>query len=162
MKKIFFAVLLFSLHSSAQQLTTISGNGKKLVVADMTGMGRLSWGGYEQIGAAARSEKDGEANTRAIVASVGKNTDLGGKPYAAKVCDTLTLGGYTDWYLPCQEETNIIHLNFKQLKLDEKMTLWSSTEASGTQAVTKYLYSGAFYNVAKIELNHFVCVRKSD
>ncbi|MBK7434882.1 MAG: hypothetical protein IPI66_13970 [Chitinophagaceae bacterium] len=162
MKNVLIVVLFFSLGTSAQKISTIEGNGKKLMVADMTGMDRITWGGYEQIGAPAKSETDGAANTRAIVAAVGKNSGYEGKPYAAKVCDTLNLGGFSDWYLPCQEETNIIHLNFQKLNLDEKMTLWSSTEASGTQAVTKYLYSGAFYNVQKVDLCHVVCVRKPD
>jgi len=42
------------------------------------------------------------------------------------------------------------------------MSIWSSTEASGTQAVTKYFYSGAFYNVQKVDHCHLVCVRKPD
>lgn len=162
MKYILIVVLFLSLGSSAQKITTIQGNDKKLMVADMTFMDRITWGGYEQIGKAAQSETDGAANTKAIVAAVGKNSGYDGKIYAARVCDTLTLGGHTDWYLPCKDETDIIHLNYEQLKLDEKMTIWSSTEANGTQAVTKYFYSGAFYNVGKVELCHLVCVRKAE
>jgi hypothetical protein len=162
MKYTLIAVVFFSLHSSAPKISTIEGNGKKLTVADMAFMDRITWGGYELIGRAAQSETDGAANTKAIVAAVGKNSGYDGKIYAAKVCDTLTAGGFSDWYLPCKEETNIIHLNYEKLKLDEKMTIWSSTEASGTQAVTKYFYSGAFYNVAKVDLCHLVCVRKPD
>jgi hypothetical protein len=162
MKYTLIAVLFFSLNAAAQKISTIEGNGKKLTVADMSFMDRITWGGYEQIGKAAQSETDGAANTKAIVAAVGKNSGYDGKVYAAKVCDTLTAGGFSDWYLPCKEETNIIHQNFEKLKLDEKMTIWSSTEASGTQAVTKYFYSGAFYNVAKVDLCHLVCVRKPD
>ena len=162
MKYILIAVIFFSVDLEAQKISTIQGNGKKLVVADMTFIDRITWGGYEQIGKAAQSETDGAANTKAIVAAVGKNSGYDGKPYAAKVCDTLTLGGHADWYLPCKEETNIIHLNYAQLKLDDRMTIWSSTEANGTQAVTKYFYSGAFYNVQKVDLCHLVCVRKAD
>jgi hypothetical protein len=162
MKYILIAVIFFSIDLEAQKISTIEGNGKKLVVADMTFMDRITWGGYEQIGKAAQSETDGPANTKAIVAAVGKNSGFDGKPYAAKVCDTLTLGGHTDWYLPCKEETNIIHLNFEKLKFDDRMTIWSSTEANGTQAVTKYFYSGAFYNVQKVDLCHLVCVRKAN
>ena len=162
MKKIFFVLLCFSIKLSAQKISTIQGNDKKLMVADMSFMNRITWGGYEQVGKAAQSETDGPANTKAIAAAVGKNSNYDGKPYAAKVFDTLTAGGYSDWYLPCKEETKIIHLNFEKLKLDEKMTIWSSTEANGTQAVTMYFYSGAFYNVAKVDLCHFVCVRKPD
>lgn len=162
MKNILFVILFFSLSASAQKTTTIEGNGKKLMIADMTFMDRVTWGGYEQIGKAAQSETDGPANTKAIVAAVGKNSGYDGKVYAAKICDTLTASGHSDWYLPCKDETDIIQLNYGKLKLDEKMTIWSSTEASGTQAVTKYFYSGAFYNVQKVDLCHLVCVRKVD
>ena len=162
MKYTMIAVLFFSMNAVAQKISTIEGNGKKLAVADMSFMNRITWGGYEQVGKAAQSETDGAANTRAIVAAVGKNNGYDGKVYAAKVCDTLTAGGFSDWYLPCKEETNIIHLNYEKLKLDEKMTIWSSTEVNGTQALTKYFYSGAFYNVAKVDLCHLVCVRKPD
>ena len=162
MKFTLVVALCFSLNASAQKISIIEGNGKKLMVADMTFMDRITWGGYEQIGKPAQSETDGAANTRAIVAAVGKNNGYEGKVYAAKVCDTLTAGGYSDWYLPCREETNVIHGNYEKLGLDEKMTIWSSTEANGTQAVTKYFYSGAFYNVQKVDLCHLVCVRKND
>jgi hypothetical protein len=161
--KLFTVSMLFvSMPTFAQKISTIQGDGKRLMVADMTFMNKITWGGNEQIGALAQSETDGKANTLAIVTAVGRNPGFEGKPYAAKVCDTLNLGGYSDWYLPCKEETNMLHANFALLKLDEKMTLWSSTEANGTQAVTKYLYSGAFYNVQKVDLCHFVCVRKPD
>jgi hypothetical protein len=164
MKKIFFffTALLFIQSARTQKISTITNNGKKLQVADMTFMDRVTWGGYEEIGDAARSEEDGKANTAVIVKAVGKNSGQEGKPYAAKICDTLTAGGFTDWYLPSKNETDFIQANYQQLKLDEKMTIWSSTEASGTQAVTRYFYSGAFYNMAKVELNHLVCVRKPE
>jgi hypothetical protein len=162
MKYILIVMLLTTVQASAQKISTIEGEGKKLMVADMTFMDRITWGGYEQIGKTAQSETEGAANTKAIVVAVGNNSGYDGRVYAAKVCDTLTAGGHTDWYLPCKEETNVIHLNYEKLKLDEKMTIWSSTEANGTQAVTKYFYSGAFYNVQKVDLCHLVCVRKAD
>ena len=162
MKYTLIVVLFFSMNAVAQKISTIEGNGKKLTVAEMTFINRITRGGYEQVGKAAQNETDGTANTKAIVAAVGKNSGYDGKVYAAKICDTLTAGGFSDWYLPCKEETNIIHLNFEKLKLDEKMTIWSSTGANGTQAITKYFYSGAFYNVAKVDLCHLVCVRKPD
>ena len=67
MKHILIVVLFFSISSSAQKISTIQGNDKKLMVADMTFMDRITWGGYEQIGKPAQSETDGAANTRAIV-----------------------------------------------------------------------------------------------
>lgn len=82
----------------------------------MTFMDRITLGGYEQIGKPAQSETDGPANTKAIVAAVGKNSGYDGRPYAAGVCDNLTAGGYTNWFLPCKEEKDIIHLNYEKLK----------------------------------------------
>lgn len=163
MKKQFLLLMsisLCSLFAVAQKISTIEHDGKKIQVADMTFMDRIQWGGYEEIGRSAQSETDGKANTAAIVKAVGANSGYEGKPYAAKVCDTLTTGGFSDWYLPAKSETDIIHANFQTLKLDEKMTIWSSTEANGTQAVTRYFYSGAFYNMQKVDYNHLVCARK--
>ena len=71
MKNILFVVLFFSFSTSAQKITTIEGNGKKLTVADMTFMDRITWGGYEQIGNAAQSETDGPANTKVEPRQVG-------------------------------------------------------------------------------------------
>jgi hypothetical protein len=157
---LFLLTVCCCMATHAQKISTIEHEGKKLQVADMTFMDRMMWGGYEQIGKMAQSESDGKANTTAIVIAVGANSGYEGKPYAAKICDTLNTGGFSDWYLPAKNETDIIQANFQQLKLDEKMTIWSSTEANGTQAVTRYFYSGAFYNVQKVDLSHLVCVRK--
>ena len=55
----------------AQKISTVEADGKKLMVADMTSKGPITWGGYEQIGLAAQSETDGKANTAAIVAAIG-------------------------------------------------------------------------------------------
>lgn len=147
---------------SAQKIVNIEHNGKKYLVYNPTHLDRVTWGGYEEIGDAVRNEKDGAVNTPVIVRVVGKNAGQEGKPYAAALCDSSTAGGHTDWYLPAKDESDAIHANFQKIGLDEKMTLWTSTEANGTQAVTRYLYSGAFYNVQKVDLSHFVCIRKLD
>jgi hypothetical protein len=162
--KCFVALLLVSLGlastADAQKITTLQHEGKKIQVLDMTPGGRVTWGGYEEIGDAVRSESDGSINTAVIIKVIGKNAGQEGKPYAAAICDSSTAGGFTDWYLPAKDESDIVHAHFQELKLDEKMTLWTSTEANGTQAVTKYLYTGAFYNSQKVDQNHFVCIRK--
>jgi len=163
--KIIFCTIFFSFLFSAadaQKITDIELQGKKLQVLDMTTMGRVAWGGYEEIGDNVRSEDNGAANTAAIVKAVGDNKNYKNKPYAAILCDTSSAGGYTDWYLPAKSESEIIHANVKLLGLGEKLELWTSTEANGTQAFTKYLYSGAFYKSQKVNDNHFVCVRKPD
>ena len=164
MKKqfILFAIAVYSITQiNAQTIIPISGDGKKYEVLDLTGMDKIQWGGNEQIGLPAKSEKNGELNTKAIVTAVGKNSGYDGRAYAAKVCDTITINGIDDWYLPAKDEAAIIYLNLKSFGwADDHMTRWTSTEASGTQAVSLYTYNVSWYDVMKVDSYNLVCIRK--
>jgi hypothetical protein len=161
MKKIvFICTMLFALGATAQKVVAIEYKGKKYEVLDMTAKGKVVWGGYEEIGDAVRSDDNGAANTRAITAVIGENKSGDGKPYAAKLCAQAKDGGKEDWYLPAKDETELIIDNKAKFAFDERATLWTSTEANGTQAVTKYVYTGAFYNSQKVDEYNFVCIRK--
>jgi hypothetical protein len=63
------------------------------------------------------------ANTKAIVAAQGVGA------YAAYICDTLTLGGYHDWYLPSKNELNKLFLNMGKVGGFSDNYYWSSTES---------------------------------
>lgn len=163
MKKIIMAAvaaLLLSATVQAQKVVALEHKGQKYEVLDMTAKGKITWGGYDEIGDAVRSDDNGAANTKAIIAAVGQNKGFDGKPYAAKVCANAQDGGKADWYLPAKEETEMIVLHKDKFAFDERATLWTSTEANGTQAVTKYVYTGAFYNSQKVDEYNFVCIRK--
>lgn len=151
---------------TAQKIIPITYNGTKYEVLDMTSKGKVMWGGNsEEIpGDAAKSESNGAANTSAIVTVVGDNTEakLEGKPYAAKLCNDAIVGGKDDWYLPSKDESDAIYAFKEKFNIEERGTIWTSTEANGTQAVTKYWYTGDFYNMQKTASNHFVCLRKVD
>lgn len=165
MKKIIFGaaslLLCAQLNAQAQTPASVTVDGKTLQVMNMDAQGRAPWGGSAQIGNAVRSESDGAANTKAIIAAVGNNAGHGGKPYAAALCSALNAGGNQDWYLPSINELKALHQNWKALGLGEKNTYWSSTEVNGTQSATVYVLSGALYNVAKVNDNHYVCVRRA-
>ena len=167
MKKItpfLFLFLAASLAINAQKIIPIEYNGKKYQVLDMTSKGKVMWGGSsEEIpNDAAKSESDGAANTAAIVAAVGNNTDaaLEGKPYAAKLCSEAVSGGKDDWHLPSKDESDAIYAFKEKFNVEEKGTIWTSTEANATQAISKYWYTGALYNEQKVDNYHFVCIRK--
>ena len=168
MKKTICLILLASVlqNVSAQKIIPMEFNGKKYEVLNMLPTGKVMWGGNsEEIPAdAAKSESNGAANTSAIVAEVGDNTKnaLEGKPYAAKLCKESKAGGKEDWYLPSKDESDMIYAFKDKFPVEERGTIWTSTEASGTTAVSKYWYTGAFYNVQKTDSHHFVCIRKAD
>ena len=152
-----------SVFTFAQKIVPIEYNGQKYEVLDMSASAKVTWGGYEEIPAnAAKSTSNGAANTKAIVLVVGNNSNHEGKPYAAKLCADAKDGGKDDWYLPSKDESDAIYAFKDKFAVEERGTIWTSTEASGTTAVTKYWYTGAFYNVQKTDSYHFVCIRKAD
>jgi hypothetical protein len=83
---------------------------------DSAGDFTIEWGGYgTDIGgsdAALPPELiqvgTGASNTRAILYELG---DYGGLPYAARVCDQYSRGGYDDWFLPSIDELHLMYTN---------------------------------------------------
>jgi hypothetical protein len=160
---LFITVLLANSVVNAQKIIPIEYKGQKYEVLDMTAKGKVMWGGYEEIALdAAKSESNGAANTAAIVLTVGKNAGYDGKPYAAKLCKEAKEGGKEDWYLPSKDESDAIYAFKEKFNVEERGTIWTSTEASGTTAVTKYWYTGAYYNVQKVDEYNYICIRKAD
>lgn len=153
--------LLLGFAAYSQKIIPITHNGQKYEVLDMTPAGKIQWGGYTEIPLdAAKSASDGAANTKAIVLAVGDNKGFDGKPYAAKLCSQATAGDKKDWYLPSKEESEAIYAFKDKFNIEERGTIWTSTEASGTTAVSKYWYTGAYYDVQKVDSYQFVCIRK--
>ena len=75
----------------------------------------------------------GEANTSLIVTGCNEAS------FAAKICDDLTLGGQTDWFLPSVDELFLMYKNLhtnNQGNFNNNNYYWSSTE---------YDFSNAWY-----------------
>jgi hypothetical protein len=53
----------------------------------------------------------GKANTAAIIAAQGSGS------YAAMLCRNLSLGGFSDWFLPSKGELNLMYQNLKKANL---------------------------------------------
>ena len=69
----------------------------------------------------------GKSNTVAIVNQGNSNTDT----CAAKYCDAFTYGGFSDWFLPSQNELNQIYVNRVVLGNNFNSSFyWSSSQSS--------------------------------
>jgi hypothetical protein len=105
---------------------------------------------------------EGKYNTYAI------NGGQGGTSSAAAICEFLTLGGYSDWYLPSVEELNKMYQNIGQgnsLGLGNVggfagNNYWSSTEAGpdGWYTVWGQNFSSGFQS-GLLEKDTFLHVR---
>jgi hypothetical protein len=105
---------------------------------------------------------NGMTNTNDIVAQLGDN---GGVPYAALVCDTLTVGGFTDWYLPALWELIPMRTKVDSIggwdtwNSDNCSYMWTSTSTSETEAIC---LAGPFETTGyhKSELANVRCIRR--
>jgi hypothetical protein len=71
----------------------------------------LEWGGHDYTVSGADSTWNGKQNTIDLM------NDSQSHP-AASFCDNLTIGGYSDWYLPAPDELELLYRNFKPTTQD--------------------------------------------
>jgi hypothetical protein len=92
----------------------------------------------------------GSDNTDAIVAGC---TQVG---IAAKICSDLTVGGYSDWYLPSKDELNKVYLQRTATQLaflNNYVGYWSSTEGQvNMEGTICYAALGQLFNDQAIDL----------
>ena len=101
-------------------------------------------------GATASTLGTGSANTNTIATSQGAST--GGLTYAAALAKAYIGGGFTDWYLPSQDELNQMYLNRDAIGgFDGTMNyFWASTEVDASRAIMQnFLNGGSLINFSK-------------
>ncbi|MHB8277094.1 MAG: protein kinase domain-containing protein [Candidatus Humimicrobiaceae bacterium] len=101
----------------------------------------IQWynGSYVTTNATATAVGIGQANTQTIVNIQGSGT------YAAQLCNDLTVGGYSDWFLPSKDELKEMYVNLylKGLGGFASDYYWSSSENDAYPAWYQAFYSGA-------------------
>jgi hypothetical protein len=124
----------------------ISGQTHGLIVASTDqGFGN-EWGcsGIFVTGADGTAIGTGNQNTIDI-----ENSGCAVASAAARVCFSLDLGGYSDWYLPSKDELNLLFINRVAIGGFSSYTFWSSTESSDNQAWGQSLSVGNQFTVTK-------------
>ncbi|MCP3999951.1 MAG: DUF1566 domain-containing protein, partial [Gammaproteobacteria bacterium] len=108
----------------------LDGNGGGLVCAlsdQDDGSGIQWWNGvYTTTGATATAIGTGQANTTAIISSQSAGS------YAATVCDSYTIGVYSDWFFPSRDELYEIYTN--------RAAISATATANGGTALAGYYY----------------------
>jgi len=83
----------------------LDGTGKHGLVAATKDQGEFVWSTNDCIIGTTKTEVGmGQVNTTAIIKSCKEAV-------AAKICDDLTLDGYSDWYLPSRDELSQMYSN---------------------------------------------------
>jgi len=99
--------------------------------ANQASSGTTTWGGSGVlVGATSTVIGTGAANTAAIISALGSGT------YAAMICHSYSLGGYSDWFLPSQQELHLMYQNLKANNLGNFTGTWyfSSSEVDANNA----------------------------
>lgn len=111
------------------------------------------WGcnGISITGADGTAIGTGDQNTTEIVTGCTSSS-------AAQLCDTLTLNGYTDWFLPSKEELRLMYTNLHSAGLGSfsNTSYWSSSEMTASFAWQVIFSNGITQGTSK---NNFISVR---
>ena len=147
----------------------LDGNGGGLIAAPSDQSSGAEWGCYGTAisGADGMAIGTGNQNTIDIVNANCFPYNIG-NPIAANICANLTLGGYSDWFLPSIDELNEMFLNIGQgnaLGLGNIggfanfSFYWSSTEYDNVIAWIQDFYNGIQVFNYKDNLNGVRAVR---
>ena len=130
-----------------------SGGGMVCAVSDQSSGAEWGCDGTTISGADGTAIGTGAQNTLDIVA--GCST----AGIAAHICDTLTLNGYTDWFLPSKDELNEMYLNKATIDATAianggtafviSTSYWSSSEYNNNFAWLQYFTNGSLYYTNK-------------
>jgi len=127
--------------------------GYRIICAPIEGQTTADWGPYTDV-PGADSPTDGYQNTLDLIAYTQDHP-------AANFCSNLTIGGFSDWYLPSKDELNLLYQNRSALEAAgagafDDSYYWSSTEYSTFYAWHQSFYSGYQFNYYK---DSTYCVR---
>jgi hypothetical protein len=102
----------------------LDSNGGGLIAAPTDQSNGAEWGRYGTVIQGADGTAIGTGNQNTIDIEAGDT--ISGT--AADICANLTLGGYSDWFLPSKDELNEMYLNKSIIGGFSDYNYWSSSE----------------------------------
>jgi len=147
----------------------VDSTGHGLIAPTQDQKTYCQWGCYgTAIGSATQSTTNGAANTAAIVAFHDGLPNYYGNPaqcnpgnngtVAAKLCDTISINGYNDWFLPAKYQLNLLYQQKNRVEGFAAYCYWSSTEYDESHAWSQGFNNGTQYNSYKGDYD-YLCVR---
>jgi len=128
----------------------LDGNGGGLIAAPSDQSTDAEWGCWGTAISGADGTAIGAGNQNTIDIELGCATP----GTAADICANLTLGGYSDWYLPSKDELNEMYLNKAAIGgFASPKDYWSSTESDYMNAWFQYFNNGNQYANSKTYSN---------
>ena len=131
-----------------------AGQVHGLIAAPMDQSQGIQWynGIYAGLGTATELAT-GKTNTDSIIVKQGAGS------YATKKCRDLTLGGYTDWYLPSKDELSQLYNNRTSIGGFSPADYWTSSEGSIYSAWIQNFGTGSQTGSDKSTLNYVRAIR---
>ncbi len=118
------------------------------------------WGSYGTlIGGTGTGIGTGQSNTTIIVTWLNSHSET---DKAAQLCNDLTEGGYSDWFLPSKYELNLMYTNLKVYGVGgfaDNKGYWSSSEGGATSAWYQWFNNGFQYDATKYNIYRVRAVR---
>jgi hypothetical protein len=105
----------------------------------------IHWGSYGTlIGGTETGIGAGQSNTTTIVTWLNSHSETG---KAAQLCNVLSKGGYSDWFLPSKDELNPMYVNLKAQGVGGFAggSYWSSSEDDAYGAWGQNVHGGGQY-----------------
>ena len=78
-------------------------------------------------------------------------TDCSTVGIAARLCYNSGLNGYNDWFLPSQDELNLLYLQKDIIGGFKGSYYWSSTQKDNNEAWEQNFITGQIYNYGKYD-----------
>jgi hypothetical protein len=79
---------------------------------------------------------------------------------AARICNDLVSGGYSDWYLPSYYELQKLYSNRTVIGGFSSTYYWSSSQSTSTSAYGIYFFNGSTTNTSKTSTAYVRAIRK--